>query len=376
MTHDLVIIGGGIVGAAAAHRATAVGASVLLFDRGDVGRATDAGAGIVGPGLNKRDTGPLLNLALAAARAYPDLVADLGSASDATATAVDAAYERVGLLAVAVDDDELEGFAAFEKVVMERQERFGHPTGHQITAITPEEARRLYPVLGEVKAAVLDSGAARVDGRGLTAALLSAAMASGAEVRSESVESIAAVAADAGSVIIAGGAWSTQFEQELGVTIPVQPQRGQIIHLAPSSALGPTARWPMLSLLTDQYQVSWPDGRVAVGATREHGSGFALTSTVAGVQAVLNEAVRAAPGLSDAELLEVRVGLRPVTPDLRPVIGRIPGHHHDVVVATGHGPTGLTSGPYSGRLAADLALGRTVEHDLAPFAVDRDFTLA
>jgi D-amino-acid dehydrogenase len=124
--------------------------------------------------------------------------------------------------------------------------------------------------------------------------------------------------------------------------------------------------------LRDQYQVSWPGSRVVVGATRETGSGFDRRVTAGGVRHVLDEALRVAPGLADAELLQVRVGLRPMTPDLLPVIGRVPGRP-EVVVVTGHGPSGLTLGPYSGRLAADLALGHPVDADLAPFALDRDW---
>lgn len=366
MSLDLVVVGGGIVGAAAAHRAATAGASVVLIDRKDPGRATDAGAGIVGPALNTRDRAPLLDLAAAAARAYPAIVSELTDGS------VDTGYERVGLLAVAIGDDEGRQFQQFEDVVFERYERTGHPTGHQLRAVDADEARRLYPVLGDVRRAVLDTGAARVDGRKLAEALLAAARSAGAEIRHASVDTLAEVTAVADAVIVAGGAWSPRFGEELGVTIPVEPQRGQIVHLAVPAHFGDTAGWPMLSQRSDQYQVAWPGSRVAVGATREYGSGFTAATTVSGIQSVLDEATRVSPGLSDAELLEVRVGLRPVTPDLMPVIGRV-ATRPEVVVATGHGPTGLANGPYSGRLAADLALGRPVDHDLAPFALDRDF---
>lgn len=364
MVHDLVIIGGGIVGAAAAFHATAAGASVVLHDRHDTGRATDAGAGIVGPALNKRDSGPQLDLAIEAARRYPAMIDAL------TAAGADTGYERVGLLAVAVDDEERPAFARFRELVMDRTERSGHPTGHELLDLDADQARARYPVLGAVGDAVLDTGAARVDGRKLAASLLAAAAAAGAEVRSGSIERVDEVAARAGAVLIAGGAWSPRFGEELGVTLPVEPQRGQIAHLRTPVELGESAAWPMLSQLGDQYQVSWPGRRVAVGATRETGSGFVTGTTVTGIRTVLDEAVRVAPGLAGAELLEVRVGLRPLTPDLRPYIGRIEGPT-PVVVATGNGPTGLATGPYCASLAVDLALGRPAEHDLAPFALDR-----
>jgi D-amino-acid dehydrogenase len=76
------------------------------------------------------------------------------------------------------------------------------------------------------------------------------------------------------------------------------------------------------------------------------------------------------PGLADAEFLEVRVGLRPVSDDDLPVIGALPGAEH-VLVAAGHGANGLLLGPFTGRIVADLIGGRTPSLDPAPFAPGR-----
>ncbi len=81
----------------------------------------------------------------------------------------------------------------------------------------------------------------------------------------------------------------------------------------------------MVSGFHDHYLVAWPGGRVAVGATRETGSGFDPRSTAAGVREVLDEALRLAPGLAAATLLEVRVGLRPLAADGLPILGPVPG---------------------------------------------------
>jgi D-amino-acid dehydrogenase len=64
------------------------------------------------------------------------------------------------------------------------------------------------------------------------------------------------------------------------------------------------------------------------------------------------------------------MGHRPTTPDSLPVIGRSPGRR-DVLYAFGHGHTGLTFGPTTGRLIADLAAGRSPPLDLTPFAIGR-----
>ena len=55
MAFDAIVVGGGLLGTATAYHLTAAGARTLLVDRADVGRATDAGAGILSPETNSRD---------------------------------------------------------------------------------------------------------------------------------------------------------------------------------------------------------------------------------------------------------------------------------------------------------------------------------
>jgi D-amino-acid dehydrogenase len=164
-------------------------------------------------------------------------------------------------------------------------------------------------------------------------------------------------------VIVAAGAWSPALVPE----IDVRPQRGQILHLAiddPSCEL-----WPVVSPLTRHYLLSFA-GRVVVGATREDDVGFNPVLTAAGQHQVLTSALKVAPGLADAQVLEWRVGLRPVAARGYPYLGAVPGRDR-LFVATGHGATGLTWGPWSGAAVADLALGTISDADqelLAPFA--------
>jgi D-amino-acid dehydrogenase len=131
-----------------------------------------------------------------------------------------------------------------------------------------------------------------------------------------------------------------------------------------------TSQWPILAWFGSQYILAFGPNRVVAGATRETGSGFDVRMTPGGLQEVLNTALRIAPGLGTGTLSEVRIGLRPLSDDGLPFLGYAPGHDN-VVVATGHGPSGLQLGPYSGRLAAELALGQEPSTDLTPFAIDR-----
>jgi D-amino-acid dehydrogenase len=154
-------------------------------------------------------------------------------------------------------------------------------------------------------------------------------------------------------VVVAGGAWSRTLAGDLGVELDVRPQRGQIAHLAVDDPA--SARWPVVHPLAEHYLVAFP-GRVVAGATREDGTGFDPRATAAGVAQILGDAIAIAPGLAGATVLEVRVGLRPMAGRGYPYLGAIdavPG----LFVATGHGPSGLTYGPWSGAAVADAALG-------------------
>jgi len=219
------------------------------------------------------------------------------------------------------------------------------------------------------------AGAARVNGRLLTAALLRAAQKHGAAVRQGSPEIVAGgggvsgvrldgavIGADA--VVVTAGAWAPALLAPLGVALPVVPQKGQIVHLGMRGAA--TADWPVLQPLNDYYLLSFDDSRVVVGATRETGSGFDEPVTAAGQAEVLNVALACAPGLARAELIETRVGFRPMAADGRPLLGKVAGVA-GLLVGNGLGASGLTIGPYAGRLLADATLGRMPELDLAPY---------
>ncbi len=378
--HDVIVVGGGVVGATAAYLCAREGLRTLLLDRADEGRATDAGAGIISPRTSTRHE-ILFDLGLRSGAYYPTLLAQLEEDGGG-----DTGYAVCGDLRVAVDEEELAPFSALVAVLDERRARHGRPTADEVSEISPDDARALFPPLARPLRAIHDRTAARVDGRRLNQALLTAASKRGVTMVRAGAERlvieggrvgdggrIAGVAADgdvhqAANVVIAGGAWSPALASQLGVTIAVAPQRGQIIHMHMPDQ--PTGDWPVVHAFHDHYIVAWSGGRVVAGATRETGSGFDPRVTAGGVHAVLAEALRVAPGLAGAGMLETRVGLRPMSGDGLPVLGGVPGAT-GAYVATGHGPSGLTLGPYSARVVADLVLGRAPDLDLTPFRVDR-----
>jgi D-amino-acid dehydrogenase len=372
---DVIIIGGGVVGAALAYHLVKQGAKTLMFDREDAGRATSAGAGILAPELTGNRSEEWFEFAVKAVETYPALIEQLQADGGG-----ETGYARCGSLMVAVADEELTDFSRTEQLIFERQQRRGAPAPENLGLISAAEAQHRFPPLAPVQRAIYYHQAARVDGLLLAQALRLAAEQHGLVVKKANVERLlldgylvdgvvaAGEAFKAGAVAIAGGAWSNAFAAQLLLRIPVEPQRGQIIHLHLPNL--ETGDWPIINSRDGYYLVCWPGGRVVVGATRETGSGFEPRQTAAGVRRVLDEALWVAPGLAQAEVKEIRVGLRPLTSDRLPVLGHVPGVDN-LYLATGHGATGLQLGPYSGKLVADLMLGRPVETDISAFDVRR-----
>ena len=108
------------------------------------------------------------------------------------------------------------------------------------------------------------------------------------------------------------------------------------------------------------------DGSVVVGATEER-VGFDCRVTTDGVARLLSAAPRLVPALASAGFRRGWAGLRPGSPDGLPGIGRVPGVE-SLFVAVGHYRNGVLLSPITGRLVADLILGK----ELPPEACDFD----
>jgi D-amino-acid dehydrogenase len=370
---DTIVIGGGLLGWSAAYPLVKAGQRVALVDRMDEGHATQAGAGIIAPGMNVRDSETGYELRKAAIAYYRELVESLTADGEP-----DTGYEQVGALLVARSEAEAELLPALADDMIRRRED-GLGNVGDVTLLDPVGARALFPPLGEIYGAIHASDASRVNGRTLRDALRSACQRNGCELIVGEAELVSAgetlVEVKVGatliqgtSLIIAAGAWSCYLAEKLGFALPIFPQRGQIVHLDMPDAY--TGDWPIIVGYYDQYILTFRPNRVVCGATRESDSGYEVRLTAAGVKSVLEEALAVAPGLGNATIAEIRIGLRPFSPDRLPVLGPATGYPN-VFLCTGHGPSGLQLGPFSGRLVAGLVLGEAPSIDIAPFLVDR-----
>lgn len=360
----VAIIGAGILGASTAFHLAEAGAEVVVADQAHPGRATAAGAGIVSPWSSGRVDAGWRRIAEAGARYYPRLIARLAALGE-----TETGYRRVGALSVAADPAALDAIEASIRI-----RAAAAPEAGEVARLSPAAAGALFPPLHPGLGGVLVTGAARVDGRLLTAALRRAAERRGARVLSGAARPVAeggrmrgirwkdeVIGAEA--VVVTAGAWAPPLLAPLGLALPVVPQRGQITHLRLEGAA--TDAWPVVLPQSSHYLLAFEGSRIVAGATRETGSGFDHRVTAAGQAEVLQEALAVAPGLGPATLLETRIGFRPVGPDLRPLLGR--AGPEGLVIGNGLGPSGLTIGPYAGRLLAQLALRQAPELDLAEF---------
>ncbi len=350
MTTSAVIVGAGIAGAAVAVGLAQRGVSVTVVDAGLDGRATAAGAGIVQP-WSSAVSGAYFDLYARGAAHYATFVDQLAALGSS-----DLGYRRCGSLVVADDP------GAIDVVEARLGER--RPAAPAMGAVERLDGRAIqdrFPPLRDGLHGVFVPGGARVDGRLLVAGVLAAVERLGGTVRrgwvavrpaGGRVEVTLDGEAISGDVVVAaGGAWTRPLLAPLGATVDVEPQRGQIVHL--HLAATATDGWPTVVPVGDHYLVPFDGGRVVAGATRETGSGFDARVTAAGLRRVLDDALALAPGLADATLVEVRVGLRPLATGMVPTVGPLPGHD-GVFVATGYGAAGLTMAPVLGDALAEL----------------------
>jgi D-amino-acid dehydrogenase len=366
---DVVVVGGGLVGASVAYELSVLGAGVTVVEASLRGRASDAGAGIVSPETIADPDPEFSQFCSAAAAHLASLVERLGEdGADIAPTA----FARCGSLVVALAEHEDPWFCEVADLAKERSSEVGE--------VSSAEALAMFPPLAGVWRALHNRSAARVDGRLLTAGLHAGARHRGAtsveaEVLGMRVDSgrVTGVSTTDGElacdmVVIAAGAWSARCARSLGVDVAVGPTKGQIVHVVSEEWREQSGDWPIVQPVLNFYLVPWPGGRVACGGTFEAGESFDARPTARGMRDLLRELVNIAPGLGPATFSEVRVGLRPVCVDDRPLLGPV-GGWPNVHLCTGHGANGLMLGPYSGAIVARAITGAPASS--MPYPADR-----
>src|SRR5512144_1816329 len=172
------------------------------------------------------------------------------------------------------------------------------------------------------------------------------------------------VGADA--FVLALGSWSPLLLKPLCVALPVYPGKGYSVTIP----IGGHQGAPAVGLIDDEFKMVYSrlGSRLRVAGTAEF-VGWDASVTEARARFLLAKAVELFPDCGEVGQAEFWAGLRPSTPDGVPVLGR--AGFYNLFLNTGHGTLGWTMACGSGRLVADLVLGRTLEISLDGLGIDR-----
>jgi glycine oxidase len=358
MVTMLVVVGAGVIGLSCAWRAAAAGCAVTVVDPAPARGASWVAGGMLAP-VTEAWPGEeeLLDLGVESVRRWPDFAAELGAAAGRPAGL---RTEGTVVAATGVGDRaELDALA-------------GHlgRLGRAVDRLSGRELRRLEPALGpDVRGGLSVPDDLAVDNRVLLEALRAAC--DRRDVRfvgrralgvREDGGRVSAVRTDgddipADSVLVAAGAHSAALHPALHGLI--RPVKGEILRLAHRpGALPPPVR--TVRALVDGrpvYAVPRDGGGLVIGAT-QYETGFDTEVTVSGVRDLLRDAERVLPGIAEYALVESVAGLRPGSPDNRPLVGAL--GPEGMVVATGHGRNGILLAPLTADAVLALLRGEPV----------------
>ena len=171
---------------------------------------------------------------------------------------------------------------------------------------------------------------------------------------------------EADAVVLATGAYSLQLARQLGCRLPIQPGKGYHRDLDFGKDNAPPLEATCVLGETSVFCTPM-SGRLRLAGTMEF-SGLNHRMRPSRLAQLTTAADQYLSGIGASRITSEWCGLRPCTPDGLPVVGRLPGQTK-VFAATGHAMTGLTLGPVTGTLVADLVTGATPANDdtaLAP----------
>lgn len=166
--------------------------------------------------------------------------------------------------------------------------------------------------------------------------------------------------------VLALGSYSPLLLSPLGIRIPVYPAKGY----SATVPISGTDSAPRVSITDDDHKIviSRLGDKLRIAGTAEF-NGYNTDLDPLRARAVLDAGAALFPDVLDLDGAEFWAGLRPLTPDGVPVIGRTP--YSNLILNTGHGTLGWTLACASGRIAADLATGGEPEHDISGLGLER-----
>ena len=369
MSADVVIVGAGVIGAATAFHLSLLGAGdVLVLDRATVGSGMSCRSSAL---VRMHYTfGPEVELAVrsdAMFGAWPDLVGRPGC------------VRRTGFVRIVSPGEEA---ALRANVAMQRA------LGARAEVIDAAGLKEVAPGLraDDVECAAWEPNGGYGDGAVVAGDLLAAARARGVRYRPRSP--VASLLTDggrvtgvelaggreyAGTVVLAAGVWSPPLLRTAGVALPIETELHRVAVLAHGAGEGtPVA---CIDSVTQTYFRPEADGAMTLVGAFAGQRGWDPDAAAGAAGEDLAPLVQAAshrvPALEDAGIVRGVTGVYDMTPDARPLLGRLPGLD-GLIVAAGFSGMGFKIAPAVGEGIAGLIAGAPAGSvDLAPFRPDR-----
>ena len=408
---DVLVVGGGAIGACVALDLARRGAAVTLLERGPelAWGCSSGNAGLICPShaaplatpgalrqglrwLGKPDSPfflrprpavlPWLARFVAActearAKRSSIVIRELSSASlalheELAREGLDTGFLRRGSLNVYGTP------SSFEEAKREAAESAGAGIDSHLLEGTAAVQELAPSVTGPVAGAVYYPGDAHCDPLRFVRAVGAAASDAGVSIstrcevldlrrRNSMIQLVSTTAGElaAGEIVLAAGAWTPALARRLGSVVPVEGGKGYHVDL--ESAAGD----PTLPVWFQESRVIATPlaGRLRLAGTLEL-AGLDLSVDRRRVEAVVRAGHRGLSGLHGRRTLEVWRGLRPCSPDGLPIIGRA-REVSNVVLATGHGMMGLTLAPVTAQLVGEIVTGSVPSHPLEPVGPER-----
>jgi len=362
---EVIVVGGGAIGAACTRELARAGRRVLLIERGvDEGASWRAAAGMLAPQIEAAEEDPLFELAVAGRERYVRLAEELSAS-----TGIDIQFWRSGIVRLATGPGDL--------TPLKSRGHWQRQGGHAAEWLEANMVQARWPWLGANLGALWVPEEAALDPTSLVRALLEDARLGGAAIQSDQVMSIetrndrvvAVIGANhrysAEHVVIAAGAWTPAISG-LPRPLPIVPVRGQM-----ASFPWPSGIERGIVFGSHVYVVA-RGAEAIVGSTMEH-AGFDPRVTDDGLASICREAAELFPPLKGAQPTRAWAGLRPMSPDGRPILGGEP-LCQGLWYATGHGRNGILLGAITGLIIAQLINGVDPGWSLRPMRPDRFFS--
>ena len=358
--HDVVVIGGGAVGAACARELAVRGRRPLVLDPAAPGSAWQAAGGMLAPQIEADGADPLFELGLAGRDRYRQLGDEL-----AQDTGIDIGLWQEGIAQLATEEQHVAELKS--KVAWQRQQ------GYLCDWLDAAEARAHWPWTGPVFGALWARHDGALDPASLVRALRADAERRGARIVADAALRIelqdgrvsAVVGADrypTQHVVVAAGAWSGRIEG-LPRPLSVEPVRGQMV------ALPWPEEVPRTVLYNRDCYVLARGNEALAGSTMEF-AGFDPSVTAQGIERILACLATLCPPLSGVKPTRTWAGLRPVTPDGLPIVGAAPGID-GLWYATGHGRNGILLAGITGHIISQLVAREPTHEDVSLLSPER-----